>query len=308
MKFLVCTDGSERSQKVLSLAAAIAVATRAEATILGITEQESGEGKLREILKRAQGAFQEQGTKTDLVITHGDAVDEIVERTPETSFDLIVIGSERKRSEGSFLLSAKAYSLISAISTPVLVVPETRFQLKRFLICTGGGTYIDNAVQFTGLLAGSLAASVTLMNVVPEPPAMHAKLTRLEEDVNALLNSNSTLGRNLKAAKGTLERFGLAAEVRIRHGIVIHEVLKEVEDGDYDVVVCGSWPLRDPWRHYVIGNVTREIVSRADRPVLVVRSDKKPASFLDRARGLIARLGAHSRVPGAKPDVGPKAE
>jgi nucleotide-binding universal stress UspA family protein len=246
---------------------------------------------MREILQRAQGSFQEQGTKTDVVVKRGDPVEEIVERTRQTRFDLVVIGSERKRGEGGPFLSAKAYSLTSAISSPVLVVPETRFQLKRFLICTGGGTYIDNAVQFTGLLAGSLAATVTLLNVVAEPPAMHAKLLRLEEDVNALLNSSSILGRNLKTAKETLEGFGLTTDVRIRHGIVIHEVLKEIEDGDYDVVVCGSWPLRDPWRHYVIGNVTREIVGRADRPVLVVRSDKKPASFMDRARGLIARLG-----------------
>jgi nucleotide-binding universal stress UspA family protein len=294
MKFLVCTDGSERTQKVLSLAAAIAVATRADTTLFGITEVESGEGKMREILQRAQGSFQEQGTKTDVVVKRGDPVEEIVERTRQTRFDLVVIGSERKRGEGGPFLSAKAYSLTSAISSPVLVVPETRFQLKRFLICTGGGTYIDNAVQFTGLLAGSLAATVTLLNVVAEPPAMHAKLLRLEEDVNALLNSNSILGRNLKTAKETLEGFGLTTDVRIRHGIVIHEVLKEIGDGDYDVVVCGSWPLRDPWRHYVIGNVTREIVGRADRPVLVVRSDKKPASFMDRARGLIARLGGAS--------------
>ncbi|MGA8659540.1 MAG: universal stress protein [Chthoniobacterales bacterium] len=295
MKFLVCTDGSERSQKVLSLAASIAAATRAETTIFGITEEESEEGKLLETLKRAQRAFQEQGIKTDLLTKHGDPVGEIVERTRETRFDLVAIGAERKRSEGSFLVSAKAYSLISAISAPVLVIPETRFQLKRFLICTGGGTYIDNAVQFAGQLASDLAATVTLLNVVPEPPAMHAKLIRLEEDVNALLNSNSTLGRNLQTAKAIVERFGLTADVRIRHGIVMHEILKEIADGDYDVIVCGSWPLRDPWRHYVIGNVTREIVSRADRPVLVIRSDKKPSSFMDRARRLIAHLAGHTK-------------
>lgn len=295
MKFLVCTDGSERSQKVLTLAAAIAAATGAETMIFGITEEESGEGKLLETLTRAQGAFQQQGIKTELVIKHGDPVDEIVERTRETRFDLVVIGAERKRSEGGILLSAKAYSLISAISAPVLVIPETRFQLKRFLICSGGGTYIDNAVQFAGQLARDLAATVTLLNVVPEPPAMHAKLIRMEEDVNALLNSNSTLGRNLQTAKAIVGRFGLTADVRIRHGIVIHEILKEIEEGDYDVIVCGSWPLRDPWRHYVIGNVTREILSRADRPVLVIRSDKKPASFIDRARKLIAHLAGHAK-------------
>jgi nucleotide-binding universal stress UspA family protein len=291
MKLLVCTDGSERSQKVLSLAAMIAAATGAETTILGVTEGESGERKLSEALERARGTFQEKGIRTDLVSKHGDPVDEIVKQAHRgPPFDLVVIGAERKKADGHLLLSARGYSIISMISAPVLVVPETRFELKRFLICSGGGTYIDNAVEFAGQLAKDLAATVTLLNVVPAPPAMYAKLIRMEEDVNTLLKSNSTLGRNLQNEKTIIERSGVAATVHIRHGIVIHEILKEIEEGDNDVVVCGSWPLRDPWRHYVIGNLTREIVNRSDRPVLVVRSSKKPTSFVERARKLMARL------------------
>ena len=245
---------------------------------------------LSEALERARGAFQEKGIRTDLVSKHGDPVDEIVKQAQGTPFDLVVIGAERKKADGHLLLSARAYSIISMISAPVLVVPETRFELKRFLICSGGGTYIDNAVEFAGQLAKDLAATVTLLNVVAAPPAMYAKLIRMEEDVNTLLKSNSSLGRNLQNEKTVIERSGVAATVHIRHGIVIHEILKEIEEGDYDVVVCGSWPLRDPWRHYVIGNLTREIVNRSDRPVLVVRSSKKPTSFVDRARKLMARL------------------
>ena len=78
--------------------------------------------------------------------------------------------------------------------------------------------------------------------------------------------------------------------VRIRHGIVIDQILAEVQGTDYDLVVVGSWPVRDPWRNYVIGNVTRDIINRTDRPVLVIRSDKEPATLATRLRNVITRL------------------
>jgi nucleotide-binding universal stress UspA family protein len=119
---------------------------------------------------------------------------------------------------------------------------------------------------------------------------MHATLVRRQEDMDTLLNSNSELARNLRNEKDTIERAGVPVSVQIRHGIVVDQILEEVEHGDCDLIVVGSWPVRDLWRNYVIGNVTREIVKRADRPVLVIRSDKEPESLADRLRRMVTKL------------------
>src|SRR5207245_8195676 len=97
-------------------------------------------------------------------------------------------------------------------------------RLKRFLVCTGGKEFIDEAVQLTGKVAAAIGASVTLLHVMAEPPAIYAALVRLEEDVNRLLESGSELGLNLHRQKEELERMGVPAEVRIRHGIVSDQV------------------------------------------------------------------------------------
>jgi nucleotide-binding universal stress UspA family protein len=173
----------------------------------------------------------------------------------------------------------------------VLVVPVARPAIKRILICSGGGTYIENAVRFTSKIAKDLAAEVTLLTVTPEPPAMHATIFRRQEDMVALLNSNSALARNLRTEKEIIERAGIPVIVQVRHGIVIDQILAEVERRDYDLVVSGSWPVRDAWRNYAIGNVTREIVNRTDRPVLVVRSDIKPATLTQRLRNIAKKFG-----------------
>jgi nucleotide-binding universal stress UspA family protein len=299
MKILVCSDGSERSRRALASAAVIAAATKAETTILGITEIEQGEGGLLETLREQATAFQEKEPKLQIVTKSGDIVAEIIRETRESIYDLVMIGAERRGREEFFLPWTKAYSIAEAISPPVLVVPRSRPNLKRILICSGGGPYIDNAVRFTSKMAKDLSADVTLLNVIPEPPAMHATLFRRQDDVEALLNSDSALARNLRTEKGIVEQAGVPVIVRIRHGIVIDQILAELERIDYDLVVAGSWPVRDPWRNYIIVNVTRDIVNRTNRPVLVIRSDKEPASLAARLRSVIIKLAG-------KPDYLPR--
>jgi nucleotide-binding universal stress UspA family protein len=292
MKIMVCSDGSERAREALLSAAIIAAATKAEITILGITGIEQDQRRLLEVLYEDIQVFQEKGLKVDVVTKSGDPVRKIIQRTRETTYDLVVIGSERQQTQESFLPSAKAYSIIEKIAPPVLLVPKSRFHLKRILICSGGASYIDNAVRFASEIAKDLSATITLLTVVPEPPAMHATLLRRQDDLHALLNSDSELARNLRSEKALIERAGVPVSVKIRHGIVIDQILGEAEHADCDLIVVGSWPVRDLWRNYVIGNVTREIVNRTDRPILVVRSDKELISLADRLRSIVTKLAS----------------
>jgi len=290
MKILVCSDGSARAGRALASAAIIAKATNAETTILGISETKQDEGKLLEALREETKVFQQPKLKLQILTKFGDPVAEIIRYTHETAYDLVVIGAAREGAGGFFLPYAKAYSITEAIAPPVLVVPVFRQAIKRILICSGGGTYIANAVRFTSKLAKCLEAEVTLLTVTPQPPAMHGTIFRRQADADALLNSNAALARNLRNQKQIIEQTGTPAVVRLRRGIVIDQIIEEIEHNDYDLVVVGSWPVRDAWRSYAIGNVTRKIVNQADRPVLVVRSDIAHSSLTERLRNMVKRL------------------
>jgi len=297
MKILVCSDGSERARRALASAATIANATKAEITIFGIIELEKDERRLLKALSEESKVFREQEVKVEIVAKFGDPVAEITQRTRETAYDLVVIGAERRGGQEFFLPSTKAYSITEAIAPPVLVVPASRTAIRRILICSGGGTYIENAVRFTSKVAKDLSAEITLLTVTPQPAAMHGTIFRRQEDVAGLLNSNSALARNLRMEKEIIERAGIPAMVEIRHGIVIEQILAEVERRDYDLVVSGSWPVRDAWRNYAIGNVTREIVNRTARPVLVIRSDVTPAPLGQRLKNIVRKLSGKQDDP-----------
>jgi nucleotide-binding universal stress UspA family protein len=289
MKILVCSDGSIRAWKELDFAGILAKATGAGITILGLAEEQTE--AVPKPLQQGQRSLEQKDISTELIMKYGEPLAEIVSQTKQDQYDIVVTGVERRAGHGFYLRSAKIYSISEAISPPLLMVPEFRPEIKRILLCSGGGTYIDNAVKFTGPLARACGASVTILNILAEPPAMHARLVSLEEDIRALLNSNCALSKNLKHAKSVIEQSGAEADIRIRHGIVINEILKEASESDCDLIVAGSYPVPDPWRDYVIGNVTRKIINRADRPVLIIRSDKKPVSLAKRLRQAVTQFG-----------------
>jgi nucleotide-binding universal stress UspA family protein len=88
------------------------------------------------------------------------------------------------------------------------------------------------------------------------------------------LASGSELGRNLRAQKESIERLGVPTEVRVRHGMVLAQIFAEVGKQKHDLIVTGSSPTRGPLGHYIMGDLTRSIVNRANVPVLVARAAK----------------------------------
>jgi len=277
MKILICSDGTPAAESAIELGGLLARSLKAETTLFGIAEKSQDEGSLREALEKQAQPVRSQNVALDIIVHAGEPIREILGQTSKTSYNLVVIGARWTGATGHYWRSEKTYELIKAIQPPVIVAIGESKQLKRFLVCTGGKEFIEQAIQLSGELAAAVGASVTLLHVMAEPPAIYADLVRLEEDVDQLLESKSELGTNLRQQKRELERLGVSAEVRLRHGIVIDQVFEEAREGDYDLIVTGTSQARGLFRHYIMGDLTRSILNRANCPVLVARAGKPPA-------------------------------
>jgi nucleotide-binding universal stress UspA family protein len=262
----------------------LARAARADVTLLGIAERRIDEQPLREAVETQAELLRKDGVSPRIVIGSGEPVNEIRRETSTGGYDLVVIGSRRRRTTGLYWRSQRTYEVIKLIPLPVLVAVGDCADLNRFLVCTGGKDFIDEALQLTGKLAAAAGASVTLLHVMAEPPAMYADLIELEENLSQFLESGSELALNLRRQREDLERLGVRAEVRLRHGLVVDQVFAEVRQGNYHLIVTGSSQGRGLMRHYVMGDVTRSILNRADCPVLVARSGKNSR------QGILPRL------------------
>jgi nucleotide-binding universal stress UspA family protein len=270
MKMLICNDGSDQAERAMRVGAAIAVACEAEVTLLGIQESPGASEVVLDSLKRGQALLEDKKIHAELITKSGKPIEEIVKRTRETVYDLVVIGAARKENRGAFWMSSKTYKLIKEIRSPVLSVAGKTGSINRIVICSGGKRYIDDAVLLTGKIARGLGATVTLLHVTSEPPGILARLPRMEQDAEFLLRSQSELAQNLRREKETLESMGVRTEVKLRHGGVLDEILREIREGNYDLVVTGS-ALSRSFRTYVLGDISREIINRATCAVLIAR-------------------------------------
>src|SRR5690349_21347771 len=115
MKMLICSDGSEQAERAIRLGAAIGVACQAEVTLFGIIETPSRSDAILESLKRGQALLAEKKIQAELTTKAGDPVAEIVRRTQEQVYDLVVIGAVRKETQGLFWMSSKSYKIIKEI-------------------------------------------------------------------------------------------------------------------------------------------------------------------------------------------------
>jgi nucleotide-binding universal stress UspA family protein len=273
MKILICSDGMPAADNATRLGALLAGPSRAETTLLGIAEKPRDESSLRDALEAQAQSLRAHGVAPEIVVLAGEPIRQILKQTSTINYDLVVIGARRTGATGLYWRSEKTYEVIKAIPPPVLVAIGQCDRLKRFLVCTGGKKFIEEAVQLTGKFAAATTASVTLLHIMAEPPAIYADLVRLEEDVDRLLASKSELGVNLLRQKKELEAMGVPAEVRVRHGIVIDQVFAEAGEGNYDLIVTGSSQTRGLLRHYIMGDLTRSILNHANCPVLVARAD-----------------------------------
>jgi len=289
MRILICSDGTDPADNPTRLGGLIAGPCHSPTTLLGIVEDPAQEAALRTALETEANMLRQKEVSPEIVVRAGEPIRQILAETTANEYDIAIIGARRKGSGGLYWRPEKTYEVIKAVPPPVLVAIGACDKVKRILVCTGGKKYIDDAVELAGEIAQCVGGTITLLHVMAEPPAIYADLLRLEEDVERLLKSDSELGRNLRGQKEELEKLGLTVEVRIRHGLALDQIFAEVHEGEHDLIVTGTSQARGPFRHYIMGDLTRGILNRADCPVLVARAGKI-VDYEDAEGGFFHRL------------------
>lgn len=120
----------------------------------------------------------------------------------------------------------------------------------KILICVAGMPYAKGTVRCGRLVAKATGARVGVLTVLDRT-----------QDVQ---QAQATLDQ----ARQMLE--GLVVKTKVRRGLPAEEILRETEEGQYDLVVIGAREELTLAEH-LLGSVARQIVHRATVPVLVVR-------------------------------------
>ena len=271
MKMLVCTIGSRRYKATLRFAQEVARALSADVTLLGVVDKKRKIEELGRGLDEFARGLSGHGLPVQVRVEAGNPEDLVVDELEATLYDLVALGAlGGKRSHHSFL-SSVALRIVERAQTSVLVVKGDRPTLSRVLICASGTEHGHLSVWAGAALACGAGARATVLHVLDAMPAMYAGLEQMEETLTELLHSDTEMARELKWAAQVVKAECELSELKLRRGIAVEEIMSEARGGDYDVIVLGSSAAAPGLVRALMGDLTRDVVTRAQRPVLVVR-------------------------------------
>jgi nucleotide-binding universal stress UspA family protein len=271
MHMLICTIGSKRRRSTLRFAQEVAKALSSEVTLLGVATKKGKAEELGQFLAQAADGLEELGLETRVRVEKGNPEDVVMDEMESATYDLIALGALGKKRSHHRFLSSVALRIIEQAKSSVLVVKRSRPSLSRVLICASGTGQGHLPVWAGAAIACGAEAQATVLHVVDALPSMYTGLEQMEETLAELLQSDSERSRELKWAAQVVKAECDISELKLRRGIVADEILREGRIGDYDLIVLGSSRAAGGIVRALMGDLAREIVTRAERPVLVVR-------------------------------------
>lgn len=269
---LICTTGSKRHKATLRFAQIVARALAAEVTLLGVVDKKREIEDLDQSLDAIARDLSELELFVHVRVEAGNAENVVMSELEANKYDLVALGALGKKRSNRNLLSSVALRIIEQAQTSVLVIKGDRTNLSRVLICASGTEQGHTPVWAGAALACGAKARATVLHVVDPMPTMYTGLEQMEETLAELLESESEMARELKWAAQVVMAECEISDLKLRRGIASEEIMNEARVGDYDIVVLGSSAGTRGLVRALMGDLAREVVARAQRPVLVVRS------------------------------------
>jgi nucleotide-binding universal stress UspA family protein len=204
-------------------------------------------------------------------IREGDPAGEILVEIDEAGYDLAILGPNEAPGLRRHFLGSVTTRVVRQAYCSVLVAQQARSSLKRVLICSGGGEIGEQVIKAGARLARAVGAQATLLHVVTPVASMYTGLGEIDESLPELLQTNTPIARNLRSGAELLDQQGVPAELKLRYGVVVDEIVRESQEGDYDLVLIGAKKGLVRFKRLMLGAVAKEVVEKSIRSVLVVR-------------------------------------
>jgi nucleotide-binding universal stress UspA family protein len=273
MRILIATGGSPHSEIALRYGAELARRSQTPPTILTVIRRDKGRSRAETILARAARLVPEKMPAT-LKVRVGHPAEEILREAEEGDYDLILVGDRQRHPLMTrFLLGSVAERVVIHAPCPVIIAKGKAGQLRRVLICDSGietPSLLDRIKTQLPALVDE-AGDVTVLHVMsqissgPGVPGRH-----LRADADRLIAERAPEGQLLTQDLQRLARLRIPAQPKVRHGLVVDEILAEARSGDYDLVVIGTH-REQGWQRLLLDDLAQQIIRQVDRPILVAR-------------------------------------
>ena len=279
MKILI-TVSSENAKEVLCAGVEFARLTTSQITILNVIKKPGKRAKAQKVIDWALAACQDMNARSDrsgvnieTKIRLGHPAEEIINEANEGSYNLIVIGTWPKQNFWHRLLAPTTERVVMQACCPVLIAKGKFQPLRHILLCVSGADTQSKAAYFlTDIVKRTTGdLKITVLHVMSQFSAGldGQEMWQLEAPAEELIEAATPEGRWLSQEIRILSQTRAFIQPRVRHGLVVDEVLMEALEGDCDLMVIGAH-RQSGWQRYLLDDLSHQIIIRADRPILVV--------------------------------------
>lgn len=277
MKVLVATAGSPHSMAAIHFCGhmmQLKSSHKPDLTILTVIKGEGQSAQANMILNRACQLLELNEPAIQTKIRVGHPAEEIIREAEEGHYNLVVVGErQHHRLVTRFILGATTERVVEHAPCPVIIAKGKIGPVRRVLLCDSGlemPALPDRFVTQVGDLFGE-QGEVTLLHVMSQMsagPGIQGK--QLRASTEELIEEHSIEGQLLERDIHKLETLNVQPRPKVRHGLVVDEILGEARQGDYDLVVIGAH-RGEGWRRILLDDLAHQLITQMDRPILVVR-------------------------------------
>lgn len=273
MKILICINDLIADEPGLLLAKTIIEQFETEITLLHVLPKKKVEGdrdKGEQLLQQANKIL--DGYPVNRKVRRDNIVKRIIKEAHQGEYDLVIITVSYIGEQNQPVSIHRA--LLKQIPCCLLVAKNPRSETRRILLCTGGLQMTEPLISVGAKFAVALDADVTLFHVAANIPSMYTGLKTIEETLSELLETDTPIARHLRRGAEILAEHQVEAEIKLRHGTAVYEIVREIDLEEYDMVVVGASGADTMLKEWIYGNITQAIVDAVGIPILVVNQKR----------------------------------
>lgn len=273
MRVLLATGGPGQTEIAIRQLMLLAQSAPLRPTVLSVIkhaeEQQEGDEILAHAAKLLDPVFDSVQYKTRV----GQPWEEIVREGETGDYDLIMMGQRQSRPLLTRIRGLVTQKVVARTSLPVLIAKREARPINRILICDSGAQSPSLLKMFRTHLPAILesATDVTVLHVMSQiSAAPGVRGEDLQFSAEQLIQAGTPEGALLEQDLAYLEQLDLDLHAKVRHGLVVDEIVTEARSDDYDLVVIGAH--RDEGLpRFLLDDLAHELVLDVDRAILVVR-------------------------------------
>ncbi len=276
MHLLIATNSASSPEAVLALGGYIARRLDPSPTVLTVIRRDAERAEAQAFLARAVERLADSTQTVRTLVRVGQPAEEILREIEEGGYGLVIVG-EREESNlvSRFLLGSTATRVVEHAPCPVIVAKGKVGPLDRLLLCEGGSEDNPLVARFVAQMPGLATDTeeITVLHVMSQISAGPGiRGNHLRASASELIREHSPEGRVLENDLQILAERCANCRPKVRHGLVVDEILAEAQSEDYGLVVIGTHP-GEGWRRVLLDDLAHQIITRIDRPVLVIRAE-----------------------------------